>query len=118
MVAPPRTTVGDRMTTIRHHLAVGALCAPALFAPGCNGTGGSPPPGETRMCKGEERVMLDCSSEVSYQGMSGEAGVSVMNIASAQGKFAENAIRRVNDQVEQYVAAQTRSCREYNACMV
>jgi hypothetical protein len=74
--------------------------------------------GETRDCNGEPRVMLDCSSEVSYQGSSGEAGIKVMDIASAEGKFEERAIRRVNEQVEQFVAVQTRACRDYNACVL
>jgi len=62
--------------------------------------------------------MLDCSSEVSYQGVSGEAGIEVMGVAGASGKFEERAIRRVNDQVAQFAAAQTRACREYNACVL
>jgi Domain of unknown function (DUF4384) len=74
--------------------------------------------GEVRDCNGEQRVMLDCSSEVSYQGASGEAGIKVMDIASAEGKFEERAIRRVNEQVEQFVAVQTRACRDYNACVL
>jgi hypothetical protein len=70
------------------------------------------------MCQGEERVMLDCSSEVSYQGTSGEAEIKVMDVAGAKGAFEEKAIRRVDEQVEQFVAAQTRACRDYNACVM
>ncbi len=75
-------------------------------------------PGDKRDCNGEQRVLLDCSSEVSYQGAHGEASLNVLDIASAQGKFEEKAIRRVNAEVEQFVASQTRSCRDYNACVM
>lgn len=75
-------------------------------------------PGDKRDCAGEQRVLLDCSSEVSYQGASGEASINVLDIAGAQGKFEEKAIRRVNTEVEQFVASQTRSCRDYNACVM
>jgi len=90
-----------------------------LFA-ACGGSdsGVSQSPGSKISCKGEERVVLDCSSEVNYQGTSGEAGVKVMDIASAEGKFEEKAIRRVNEQVEQFAAAHKRACRDYNACIL
>lgn len=96
-------------------IASSIACLLVLALPGC------PAPvtgGQTVSCSGEDRVTLDCTSEVSYQGASGEAGVKVLNIAEAQGKFEEKAIRRVGDQVEQFVAAHTRACRDYNACVM
>ncbi len=99
-------------TSLRNALFV------ALMVPACSAMGPKNNAGEVRDCGSEERVLLDCSSEVSYQGTSGEAALSVMNIASAEGKFEEKAIRRVNEQVEQFVAIQTRACRDYNACVL
>ncbi len=95
-----------------------ALGLTLLFLLSCSAAGPSAGAGETRDCQGEQRVMLDCSSEVSYQGVSGEAGIEVMGVAGASGKFEERAIRRVNDQVAQFAAAQTRACREYNGCVL
>jgi hypothetical protein len=92
-----------------------ALLLPLLLACGPPADGATA--GQTVRCQGEERVQLDCSSEVDYQGAKGEAGISVMQVASAQGKFEERAIRRVNEQVEQFVAAHKRACRDYNACV-
>jgi hypothetical protein len=107
---------------MRRVLLLAGLLTSTLVLTACpgGGSGGDAgaTPGSTRMCQGEERVMLDCSSEVNYQGVSGDAEISVMDIASAKGGFEEKAIRRVNEQVEQFVAAQTRACRDYNACVM
>jgi hypothetical protein len=64
---------------------VPALCTLLFTACGTAGPGGDSgaKPGSMRVCQGEERVMLDCSSEVSYQGAKGEAEISVMQIGSA-----------------------------------
>ncbi|MBW2456828.1 MAG: DUF4384 domain-containing protein [Deltaproteobacteria bacterium] len=106
------------METTHLRRAAGCLMTIALAACSAAGLGNNDHAGETRECAGEPRVMLDCSSEVSYQGVSGEAGVDVMGIGAVSGKFEDRAIRRVNDQVAQFVAAQTRSCREYNGCVL
>jgi len=102
------------------HLRQAAACVTILALAGCSaaGMGSNNEAGETRDCNGQPRVMLDCSSEVSYQGVSGEAGVDVMGMGAVSGKYEDRALRRVNDQVAQFVAAQTRSCREYNACVL
>ncbi len=101
------------------HLRQAAFCLMTIALAACSAANTTHnPAGETRDCAGEPRVMLDCSSEVNYQGVSGEAGVDVIGLGSISGQFEDRAIRRVNDQVAQFVAAQTRSCREYNGCVL
>src|SRR5690606_14379485 len=58
-----------------------AACAPA--APG--GARG----GDTQACGGEARVTLDCASEVAYEGVAAEAGMKVLDVATAQASFEE-----------------------------
>lgn len=42
----------------------------------------------------------------------------MLDLASVQGATEAVAVRRINEQVERYVAAQTRLCRDYNACIL
>ncbi|MBI4703704.1 MAG: DUF4384 domain-containing protein [Deltaproteobacteria bacterium] len=98
-------------------LALVSLALPLLAA--CsNGPLPPVPPGTEIDCNGVKRVTVDCSSEIRYQGVTGEAGVSIMNIAGISGKLEESAIRQVSEQVQQFVAMQTRNCRDYNACIL
>ncbi|MBS2017706.1 MAG: DUF4384 domain-containing protein [Deltaproteobacteria bacterium] len=94
---------------------VGALTfvTAALFA--CGGTAKSP---GTVACPSGPRVMLECGSEIAYQGVKASGEVHVLNITGAKASLDERALRAVNEQVERYVAAQTRLCREYNACVI
>lgn len=105
---------------MRNHGLLGlmGLCAlgAAIGGASCGAAPGSG--GGQVQCAGTERVALDCTSEVQYQGVSGEAGINVMDLVGAQGTFQERAIRRVSDQIADYVAMQTRACRDYNACIL
>ena len=74
--------------------------------------------GKHIQCNGVDRVVLDCTSEVSYQGVSAKGSINVMDIAGAEGTYEDKAIRRVSDQIGEYVTMQTRACRDYNACIV
>ena len=94
---------------------VPALALSGLLASGC---GGAPRAGDSLMCDGASRVVLDCSSEIAYQGVKADGSVSVLNLGAAKGKFEDAAIRKVNDGLAGYVTAQTRLCREYNACVL
>jgi len=85
---------------------------------GCPPRGATPRPGRTVECGGVERPLLDCASEVAYDGLRVEGQTSVLNLGRVQGATERVAIHRINAEVERYVAAQTRLCREYNACVV
>jgi len=85
----------------------------AVVVAACGGAQHAP-----QHCAEGDRVQLDCTSEVSYQGIDAEGKVSALGPFSASGKYQDLAIRRVNDNVARYVAAQTRLCRDYNACVV
>ena len=97
-----------------------ATAALVAYLLACGGSANQPntQAGESRVCAGQERVMLDCSSEVAYQGGSGEAKIDIGSLVDVGGKFERTAIRRVSEQVASYVAAQTRACRDYNACIL
>ena len=56
-------------------------------------------------CNGTERIALDCTSEVAYQGVSAKGSVTVLDIAGAEGSYEEKAIRRVSDQIGEYVTS-------------
>jgi len=83
-----------------------ALSAFVLFI-GCNGA--KTPSG---------LPALDCTSEVSYQGMKTGGGVEILSIGNGKARYEDVAIRQVNDQLANYVAVQTRLCRDYNAGVV
>jgi hypothetical protein len=78
---------------------------------------GAPSP-TTVHCPDGDRLMLACESEVAYQGVTVDGGVQILNVASLGASFSEVAARAVDQDVERYVAAQTRLCREYDACTV
>jgi hypothetical protein len=80
--------------------------------------GGAPAPGGHMTCEGGDRIVLDCASEVAYQGAKGSGSVGVFNVASGSASYEERAIRKVNDELARYVAVQTRLCRDYNACVL
>lgn len=61
---------------------------------------------------------LDCTSEVSYQGMKTGGGVEILSIGNGKAHYEDVAIRQVNDQLANFVAVQTRLCRDYNAGVV
>lgn len=67
-------------------------------------------------CSGENRPAVDCSSEVSYQEYKAEGGFGIMNLAKADAKYDETALRRINDTTERFITVQARLCRDYNAC--
>ncbi len=67
---------------------------------------------------GEQRVKLDCTSEIAYQGVKGEGSVSVLDIAGISGNYEETAIRRTSEHIEQFASMHTRLCREYNSCVI
>src|SRR5688572_21793637 len=73
---------------------------------------------ESVQCDGRARTQIDCGSEVKYDGIRTGAGGSVLNIASANGKYEEVALRRINENVEKYVTVQVKLCRDYNSCAV
>jgi len=79
--------------------------------------GGAPSPGSPIACSDGERLALDCSSEVAYQGVKTNGGLEILSIGSAKAAYEDQAIRQVNDQLGQFVAVQTRLCREYNSCV-
>lgn len=88
--------------------------ASAVVASACGGAQANHP----QHCPDGDRPPLDCASEVSYQGVDAQGSISALGAVQTSGKFQETAIRRVNDNVARYVAAQTRLCRDYNACVV
>jgi hypothetical protein len=94
---------------------LGLLAFSALALAACSG---APHAGDSLMCDGASRVVLDCSSEIAYQGVKADGTVSVLNLGSAGGKLEDKAIRKVNDGLASFVAAQTRLCRDYNACVL
>jgi hypothetical protein len=89
-----------------------ALVALGLLVAGC---GGAP---ATTVCGGAERQTLACDSEVAYQGIRTKGGASFLDIVGAEGEYQETAIRRINEHVEKYAAAQRRLCDEYNKCVI
>src|SRR3954471_2191224 len=97
----------------KNGLAVGLFVA-VLPAARC----GSPNGGAPVDCNGTARQPIDCSSEIQYQGVKAEGGTTVLSIAAAKGSYEESAIRDINPLIAQYVAAQTRLCRDYNACVI
>ncbi len=94
------------------------LLAASPLLGGCPPPGAAPRPGRTVDCGGVARPVLDCASEVAYDGLRVEGQTSVLNLGRVQGATERVAIHRINAEVERYVAAQTRLCREYNACVV
>lgn len=104
--------------SLKNLLALVAIALPTFaVAAACSGpdpnTGGS---GKATSCP-DKRPQLNCESEVAYQGVRTEGGLHVLNIG-ANGAFANTALRQINQNVEGYIAGQTRLCREYNACIV
>ena len=84
------------------------------MAVACGGAQVAPP----RHCTEGDRQQIDCSSEVSYQGIDAHGSLSALGSIQTSGQFHDVAIRRVNDNVAQYIAAQTRLCRDYDACAI
>lgn len=90
----------------------------ALSVWSCSAAQLGPAPGEEIDCNGVKRIALDCSSEVDYQGSKTTAGINIADIAGIEGSYEETALRRVSEQIQQFVAVQTRACRDYNACIL
>ena len=74
-------------------------------------------PGEAFACKGAERITRDCASEVDYQGAKGSAEVNIANIGGVNGAYEDKAIRRVSEQLQQFVVLHKRACQDFNACI-
>jgi hypothetical protein len=98
----------------RAGLALAATSLAALIA----SCGAAKTPTDVACAGGETRTQIDCSSEISYQGYSTKGGFGVMNLASGEAKHEDIALRRVDENTEQFVAMQTRLCRDYNACVL
>lgn len=95
-----------------------ALLSAALLA-ACTGTPLAPSHGApigTTTCGGETRPLIDCASEVAYQGATAQGSLKVGSIANAGASYEEKALRRVDEETERYLAMQSRLCRDYNAC--
>src|SRR5262249_40121631 len=112
---------GKRLTSMkakgsftRAGLALGAASLAALIA-SCSG---AKSPTDVACAGGENRTQIDCTSEISYQGYSTKGGFGVLNLASGEAKHEDIALRRVDENTEQFVAMQTRLCRDYNACVL
>lgn len=69
-------------------------------------------------CGAEQRPSVDCSNEISYQGYKADGGFGILNLVSGGAKFQEVALRRIDEETERFIAAQTHLCRDYNACAV
>jgi hypothetical protein len=98
-----------RLTSLSSLLAVASI-----IVGGCGG----PQIGHPQHCAEGDRVQVDCTSEVSYQGVDAHGNLSALGAFQASGQFQEVAIRRVNENIAQYIAAQTRLCRDYNSCAI
>src|SRR5690349_17889838 len=83
----------------------------------CGGKGANDA-GTVACSNGETRPRIDCASEVKYDGVTTSGGASVLNLGAANVQSEDVAIRRINENVEKYIAGQARLCREYNACVV
>lgn len=98
---------------------VALAAAPLVALAACSPAGPQPASGGgIQACGDEQRVTLDCRSEVAYEGIAAEAEVKVLDVAAAKASFEEKAMRRVNEHVERFVAAHGRACRDYNACVL
>jgi hypothetical protein len=67
-------------------------------------------------CGTEQRPSVDCTNEISYQGYKADGGFGILNLVSGSAKFQEVALRRIDEETERFLAAQTHLCRDYNAC--
>lgn len=102
---------------MRNQILLGLVCLSLIPMATCGAAcKGIIPEGPVK-CNGVERVRLDCTSEVQYQGVTGQAGISVLDVVGITGSYEEKAIRKVSDQVQEYLAMQGQSCRNYNACI-
>jgi len=95
-----------------------ALLTVSLLA-ACTGTPLSPSHGApigTIVCNGETRPLIDCASEVAYQGAAAQGALKVGGFVDGLASYEEKALRRVDEETERYVAQQSHLCRDYNAC--
>ncbi len=95
------------------------LLGGASLLAACTGTPLAPSHGApigTTTCNGETRPLIDCASEVAYQGATAQGSLKVGSVASAGASYEEKALRRVDEETERYLAMQSRLCRDYNAC--
>lgn len=95
--------------------AVSSSVSLAMILASC---GGPPAPGDPIACGNEQRLALDCASEIAYQGVKTGGGVEILSIGNANATYEEEAIREVNAELGRFVSIQTRLCREYNACVL
>jgi hypothetical protein len=92
-----------------------AIAAVSACGPNPKQSGGTLGPTQ---CGAETRQQIDCSSEISYQGINTAGGLSVANLGGGHAKYEETALRRVDEQTERFFAMQSRLCRDYNACVL
>lgn len=79
-----------------------------------------------RRTRGSHRFAATCCAasrllrftELPYDGIQTSGGVGVLGLGNASAKYEDVAVRRINEQVEKYVATQARLCKEYNACVI
>jgi Domain of unknown function (DUF4384) len=100
---------------MRQSIILSALLLSLVPVAGCPG---GPRPAAPVSCGGQQRQALDCSSEVQYQGVKVQGGTTVLSFAAAHGSYEDVALRKITPDVAQYLAQQTRLCREYNACII
>lgn len=98
----------------------GLILSLGLFAAcGGNGapvnTGGGE--GGSSDCADGSRERLECK-DVAYDGVKVEGGAHVLNIAGVEGKAEQQALRKIDQQVERFIAAQRTACEEYNKCVL
>ncbi|MEZ4438092.1 MAG: DUF4384 domain-containing protein [Polyangiaceae bacterium] len=82
------------------------------------GLSACPDPSAPVACAGEERVALDCETEVSYDGLAVKGGADLFGMVALEGEAEKRAIRDVSEAMQQFMAMHSRACRDYNACIL
>jgi len=80
--------------------------------------GGGPKPVRITCPDGVQRVQIDCSSEIDYQGRNTKGSASFKALFAGDFSTTETLLRTPPKEIELYIAAQRRLCRRYNACIV
>ena len=75
-----------------------------------------PVAGQPSSCP-DRHPIVDCDAEIAYQGIKTDGEAKVFNFG-AKGSFQDTELRRCNDRLQAYIAATTRICRQYNACVL
>ena len=111
------------METKRMELAPKLASAALLSMTWLGACGGGAQPASsggdgTVTCNGEERLLLNCDSEVSYDATDVKGGLSAVGIGAIEGGSESKALREIDDQTAQYIAQTRRLCDEYNKCVI